>query len=132
MMFREKQNTPTTQRGEPCYVTITGTDHYYDQRPFAIGNLIRCRKEPDNRYDGEAIRCTLPMLGTVGYIANSTHTVAGGTMSAGRVYDRVGERFYVRVMFTTRTKIICRVEDDSREELERELKVQQMREADWD
>ena len=41
--------------------------------------------------------CTLPVYGTVGYIANSTNTVAGGTMSAGRIYDRVEKKFYVRV-----------------------------------
>ena len=119
-------------KGRDLYITITGFDHYYGKKPFAIGNLIRCGKEPDNRYDGEAIRCSLPMLGTVGYIANSAHTVAGGTMSAGRLYDRVGERFYVRVMFTTYSKIICRVETGGREELDRELEHQQKEADDWD
>lgn len=95
------------------YVTITGFKNYYDQRPFKIGQLIRCAKEPDNTFDGEAIRCFLPLIGTVGYIANSANTVAGGTYSAGRLYDRVPRRFYVRVCFTTFTKVICRVELDA-------------------
>ena len=32
-------------------------------------------------------------------------------MSAGRVYDHVPRRFWVRVMFTTGSKVICRVEE---------------------
>jgi len=118
--------------GVDKYITITGFYYYYEKKPFAIGNLIRCRKEPDNRYDCEAIKCTLPMLGTVGYIANSPNTVAGGTMSAGRLYDQVGERFYVRVMFTTQSKIICRVENGHPEQLARELEEQQKKDDDWD
>lgn len=92
------------------FITVTGFRNYSGAAPFRIGRLVRCAKEPDNTYDKEAIRCTMPMLGTVGYVANSWGTVAGGTMSAGRVYDRVGKRFYARVLFTTGSKIICRVE----------------------
>ncbi len=103
------------------YVTITGFKHYYGAKPFAVGNLIRCSKEPDNPYDSEAIRCSLPAIGTVGYLANSPDTVAGGTMSAGRVYDRVKKHFYVRVMFTTFTKIICRIESGSPDEWEKQI-----------
>ena len=80
------------------YVTITGFKHYYDLTPFRIGGLIRCSKDVDNPHDGEAIRCSLPHLGTVGYLANSPSTVP--------------ERFYVRVCFTTFTKVICRLETD--------------------
>lgn len=109
---------------DELYVTIVGFKNYYDQTPFGIGSLIRCSKEPDNLYDKEAIKCTLPAIGTVGYIANSVNTVAGGTMSAGRVYDRVKNRFYVRVMFTTSSKIICKVENGDLKELEKELQKQ--------
>lgn len=94
------------------YVTITGFKNYYGSRPFAVGTVLRCEKCPENEFDAEAIRCVLPVVGTVGYVANSPDTVAGGTMSAGRIYDKVSSAFYVRVMFVTRTKIICRVFDD--------------------
>ena len=113
------------------YVTIVGFKNYYGHAPFGIGNLIRCRKEPDNLYDKEAIKCTLPVIGTVGYIANSVNTVAGGTMSAGRVYDKVKNRFYVRVMFTTCSKIICKVENGELKELEKELQLQKLLDDDW-
>ena len=92
------------------HLTITGFDHYYGTRPFALGNLIRCCKEPSNPHDHEAICCRLPFIGTVGYVANSAHTVAGGTLSAGRLYDKVPRQFYARVLFTTHSQIICRVE----------------------
>ena len=71
----------------------------------------------------EAIRCSLPVIGTVGYIANAPNTVAGGTMSAGRIYDHVKKRFYVRVMFTTFTKIICRIEFGNPQGYEAEIKA---------
>lgn len=103
------------------FVTITGFRNYLGLTPFRIGRLIRCEKEPDNQYDSEAIECTLPVYGTVGYIANSTNTVAGGTMSAGRIYDRVEKKFYVRVLFTSFTKVICRVERGEPSELKKEL-----------
>lgn len=112
------------------YVTVTGFPFYEGIYPFKIGSLIRCTKEPDNRYDSEAIKCTLPGIGTVGYIANSTKTVANGTMSAGRVYDRVCSKFYIRVLFTTETKVICRVEDE-REPNELRLELLSQLEDDW-
>lgn len=106
------------------YITITGFKHYYGARPFIVGNILRCVKEPDNCCDHEAIKVSLPMIGTVGYLANSPETVAGGTMSAGRIYDHVKMSFYVRVMFTTFTKIICKIEFGNSVDYENELKKQ--------
>ncbi len=103
------------------FVTVTGFGNYHGMYPFKIGNLIRCEKEPTNHYDHEAIKCVVPTLGTVGYIANSVHTVAKGTMSAGRVYDKVSKKFYIRVLFTTHGNVICRVEDGEPNDLRLEL-----------
>ena len=112
------------------YITITGFKNYNGLFPFKIGYLVRCEKDTDNPYDSEAIKCTMPMLGVVGYVANSSNTVAGGTMSAGRIYDKVDKKFYVRVLFTTFTKIICRVEEGEPSELKKEILTQF--EDDWD
>lgn len=106
------------------YVTITGFRHYYGLKPFKIGSLVRCKKEPGNPHDAEAIRAGLPMVGTVGYLANSPDTAARGTSSAGRIYDCVPGTFYVRVLFTTYTKVICRVEPEDSDICEAEL-------SDW-
>lgn len=106
------------------YISITGFKYYSGAHPFRIGYLVRCEKEPDNPYDSEAIKCTMPMIGTVGYVANSCNTVAGGTMSAGRIYDKVEKKFYARVLFTTFTKIICRIEEGDPTELKKEILAQ--------
>ena len=106
------------------FVTITGFKHYYGLTPFAIGNVVKCIKELENPYDSEAIKVTMPMIGKVGYVANSPDTIANGAMSAGRVYDHVKNQFYVRVMFTTHTKVICKIEFGNPEENERWLNLQ--------
>ena len=112
------------------FVTITGFKHYYGLRPFRIGQLIRCSKEPDNPFDSDAIRASLPAIGKVGYLANSPDTRAGGTESASRIYDRVPKRFYVRVLFTTFTKVICQIERGDMGALNREFERQNA--DDWD
>lgn len=115
------------------FVTVTGFKHYYGLDPFQIGQLIRCRKEPGNPYDSDAIRAFLPVLGTVGYLANAPQTKAGGTLSAGRVYAQVPDRFYIRVLFTTLTKVICRVETDrDLAHLDAELNRQLAARGSWD
>lgn len=116
---------------EELYVTVTGFSHYYGKKPFVIGNVLICEKEPSNRYDSEAIAARLPLVGTVGFVANSTHNTAGGTMSAGRIYDKVEDKFYVRVMFITNSKIICRVENGAEDALEAEIQAQMTDGSDW-
>lgn len=96
---------------EGVFVTITGFRNYYDKIPFSIGARFLCAKEPGNAYDTEAIRVLAPNGHTVGYVANSVHTKANGTMSAARVYDRVGDLFWVEVCFSTQSKIICQITD---------------------
>ena len=91
------------------YVTVVGFNHYYGKRSFSIGKRMRCIKETDNCYDDDAIKVLMPEIGKVGYIANSPLTKAEGTLSASRIYDRVGESFIAEVMFMTGSKVICRV-----------------------
>ncbi len=109
---------------DEMYVTVTGFGHYYNKKPFAIGNVLVCTKDPSNKYDSEAISVGLPIIGQVGYISNSVSYMAGGTMSAGRIYDKVGDKFYIRVLFTTQSKIICRIESGDDEDFEREIHEQ--------
>ncbi len=113
------------------YVTVTGFSHYYGRKPFAIGNVLVCAKDPSNKYDSESIIVLLPIIGQIGFIANNTQYIAGGTMSAGRIYDKVEDKFYIRVMFTTQSKIICRIESGSEEELEKEIQTQLMQNNGW-
>ena len=93
------------------YITITGMSHYYGLRPFAVGKKVKCVKDKKNPYDSEAIKVVMKEIGTVGYIANSPHTAATGTISAGRIYEKVKKKFIVEVMFITSSKVICKVID---------------------
>ena len=48
-------------------------------------------EKADNEYDKEAIKVTYEGLGKIGYVANSSYTVIGESMSAGRLYDKIGD-----------------------------------------
>ena len=48
-------------------------------------------------------------FGKVGYVGNSCRTVAKGTKSAGRIYDKVGDKFFVKVCFVTGGLVIAEV-----------------------
>jgi len=76
---------------ERIYFTIAGTNHHYGQEYFEPKMEVRLVKEPDNEFDSEAIRVEMDGLGLVGYVGNSPYTVQGESMSAGRLYDRIGE-----------------------------------------
>lgn len=93
------------------FVTITGLNHYYGKKPFEIGRIIRLIKEPDNEYDNEAIAATLTFIDKIGYVANSTNTVYDGTISAGRLYDKIEDYAYGKVMFVTHSSAIVLVLD---------------------
>ena len=66
-------------------------------------------KEPDNEYDKEAIKVTYEGLGKIGYVANSSYTVIGESMSAGRLYDKIGDAAYARVVLVTPAGTICKI-----------------------
>ena len=91
------------------FVTITGIHHYYGDKPFEIGRVVRLVKEPDNKHDDDAIRVELPFIETVGYVANSTNTVYRGTYSAGRIYDKIEDAAFAEVAFITHSSVIAAV-----------------------
>lgn len=94
---------------EELYITITGFEHYFGKDVFEIGEALILVKEPDNKYDTEAIAVHVPLMGKVGYVANSPYTMARGCLSAGRLYDFFEQECAVVVRFMTQSKIIARV-----------------------
>lgn len=72
---------------------------------------VKLVKEPDNEYDKEAIQVKIKGLGKVGYVANSPYTVKGESMSAGRLYDRIGDKAKGKVVFVTDAGVICKIID---------------------
>ena len=94
---------------ENVFITITGVNHYFGMKPFKIGKVFRIVKEDENSFDNEAIRAELPMIDTIGYVANSTNTVYAGTISAGRLYDKIDDYAYAQTMFITHSSVIALV-----------------------
>ena len=91
------------------YFTLTGTNHYFGKDFLKKGTKIRLEKEPDNEYDKEAIKVTYESLGKIGYVANSSYTVIGESMSAGRLYDKIGDVAYAKVILVTTAGTICKI-----------------------
>ncbi len=89
------------------YFTITGTRYRYGQDFFEKGMKVRLKKEPDNQYDREAIKVKVKGLGHVGYVANSPYTVIGESFSAGRLYDRIGDKARGKVVMVTDKGVLC-------------------------
>ena len=44
-------------------------------------------------------------------MANSPYTVKGESMSAGRLYDRIGDKAKGKVVFVTDAGVICKIID---------------------
>lgn len=89
------------------FITITGLKYHCKEIPFDTGNKVLLVKEPTNKYDKEAIVVYYSGYGLVGYVANSVYTVYRGTMSAGRIYDKIGKKAFARVMFIGNSSAIA-------------------------
>ena len=107
---------------EENYITINGTNFFHGLKPFKIGSIIKLIKDPENDYDTEAIQVEIRYAGQVGYVANSPKTVAKGTMSAGRIYDKIMDTDFAKVKFILNNEIIAKVltKDELEEEKSKE------------
>lgn len=94
---------------EDLFITITGLTHYYAMAPVEAGRWVSLVKEPENAYDQDAILVRMPLIGKIGYVANSVHTVARGSLSAGRIYDRLPEECAAIIRFIAGNKVIAQV-----------------------
>ena len=94
------------------YFTIAGCSHYFGSDFMEKGMRVKLVKEPDNEYDQEAIQVKIKGLGKVGYVANSSYTVKGKSMSAGRLYDKIGKKAKAKIVFILDGSAICEVTDD--------------------
>lgn len=83
------------------YITINHIDDFCGYTHLRVGDILSLKKEPDNEYDDEAIAVYDKNQTKIGYIANSVSSVARGTYSSGRVYDRVENESKCIVCFIT-------------------------------
>ena len=97
---------------EKIFFTITGTSHHYGQKYFEPKMEVALIKEPDNEFDKEAIKVEMEGLGLVGYVANSPYTVMGQSMSAGRMYDRMGDTAKGIVKYVLPQGVLCELVEE--------------------
>ena len=100
------------------FFTIAGTNHYFGSDFMKQGMKVKLIKEPDNEHDREAIRVELKGLGKVGYVANSPYTVLAESMSAGRIYDRMGDEAKGKILIVTSRGVVCQLKASMAEEEE--------------
>ena len=102
------------------YITLTGTKYYFGKEFLEKGMKLKLEKEPDNKYDTEAVKVICEGLGKIGYVANSPYTVIGEAISAGRLYDKIGDTAYAKVVLVTEKGTICKICKKSLEEYKAE------------
>ena len=74
------------------YFTLTGTKYYHGNEFLKPGMKLKLKKEG---------------LGEIGHVANSAHPVIGESMSAGRIYDKIGDTAKAKVVLVTPHGTIC-------------------------
>lgn len=95
------------------YFTLTGIRHYYGSDFLKSGMKIQLEKEPDNKYDREDIQVKLKGMGKIGYVANSPYMMIGKSMSAGRIYDKIGDQANAKVVMMTPNGTLCKLSKKS-------------------
>ncbi|WP_082706362.1 hypothetical protein [Methanobrevibacter sp. YE315] len=91
------------------YITIQAFDNMHGPKPLVLNGLVKLVKEPTNKYDSEAIACEMRHYGKIGYVSNSTRTVIIGTMSAGRLYDKITDEYVAKIRFIHKGEAIAKV-----------------------
>ena len=97
---------------ESIYITINHLDDFECTAFLRPGDKLILKKDKENIYDDEAIIVYKENKTKVGYVANSVHSVARGTFSAGRFYDRAGDETVcvIRFVLTEEGKVIAVVQ----------------------
>lgn len=117
MIVNIRKSVSETERREhtmdKIYFTIAGAKYRYGTDFMKKGMKVKLVKEPDNEHDPEAIRVEMKGMGQVGYVANSTYTVKGESMSAGRIYDKIGKKAKGRILYLIGDSAICELSADS-------------------
>lgn len=93
------------------YFTLTGTQFYHGVYFLEKDMEVKLVKDPDNDYDKEAIKVELEGVGQIGHVANSPYTVVGESVSAGRLYDKIGDTADAKIKYIMATGILCTLED---------------------
>ncbi|MBR0462666.1 MAG: hypothetical protein IJJ00_08150 [Erysipelotrichaceae bacterium] len=88
------------------YITINHLDNYGGTKGFRVNDELFLKKDTDNPFDDEAVAVYNRHNVKCGYVANSVYSVARGTRSAGRIYDRIKDSQECIVRFITEDSLI--------------------------
>ena len=95
---------------ENIYITLNHLKIFKGETYLRTGDELTLRKDRSNPYDDEALAVYDDERRLkIGYVANSVTTVARGTYSAGRLYDRIGEECRCRVCFVLDESVIAQI-----------------------
>jgi len=100
-------------QNERVFATVNHMDDFNAGNFFRPGDILTLKKDPNNYYDSEAIVVYNMHGRKCGYIANSVHSVARGTHSAGRLYDKIPDEISARVRFVTEDCMIVEIVPDT-------------------
>ena len=92
------------------FITINHLDDFNGLSNIKVGDSLTLIKDLDNPYDDEAIAVYDKDNTKVGYVANSTDTVARGTYSAGRIYDKINNQTKCDVSFIIQDCLISHLD----------------------
>lgn len=91
------------------FITVIAFNKYHGSKPLELEKIIKLVKEPNNKYDTEAISCEMRYFGKIGYVANSVDSVIKGCMSSGRVFDKIEDEYFARIKFITGNNAIAQI-----------------------
>lgn len=111
MMLSIMASEQMKEKMKKTYFTITGTNMRYGTDFLKADMKVTLEKEPDNDADNEAIKVTMPGLGTVGYVANSVRTRIGESASAGRIFDKIGDTATGTVVYVMGNGVLCTLDE---------------------
>ena len=64
-------------------------NNQHNEKPLKPSTIIKLIKEPDNKYDTEAIACEMSYFSKIRYNTNSTNTMIKNCMNSRRVFGNI-------------------------------------------
>lgn len=90
-------------------ITVVGIVKYFGNKPFETGKKVHLIKEPNNKFDTNAIAIYCDDFGKCGYVANSYETLKQGTFSADILCGGIGDGCLAEVLWADKSFIICKL-----------------------
>ena len=97
------------QEMKKVYFTVSGTNFHHGTSFAKEGMKVTLVKEPDNKFDCEAITVKMEGLDAIGHVANSCRTVTYGNYSAGRLYDKIEDYEPAVIEYVFCDKLVCSI-----------------------